>query len=776
MTTADDSGRPARVGAEALHEQGCGRPLGHYTILRRLAEGGMAEVYLARAPASSGFAAPVAIKKILPQFSNNARFTEMLKDEAKIAVSLTHTNIAQVYELGLAGDDYFIVMEYVQGRPLSKLMRRMDDEDHTAIPIPHAVHIMSEVAKGLDHAHRQTDARGVRRNIVHRDVSPQNILIAYSGEVKLIDFGIARAESRVHESNQGVIKGKLRYLAPEIAAGVEPDHRADIFCSGIVLFEMLTGEAMFAPKSDAEAIEIATRAEVKSPRSRNPLVPRALDAIVMRALRKDREERYASARDMFLDLTRFLRGFAPGYSGGELAGLMRSMFRPDIVLERSLNEAAIALVESRSAPEGAWALSAEDAVEPTYKQLVTRFEIAPDDVTDADAAPAVLVDGAVSEDRGQADEGSDRADATGAKRPVGKAASRSAGVANARLAPGPTGDIEAREAEARAVGLASDTDQAIGAESRAFGGEATDTTPVTGGTPIGDERTAPPTLVDEAVAMNPLTVELTGSNAAVARADRVRLAQRGAAALGVVAVVALGWLSIRASDDRTLNAGVAQPIGNVANKSDPVLTVVSNPRVPLTVWLDDEIHVRDALRPVVLASLAPNERHRLRIGADGYREISVVRTLKPGERRTIEVTLVPATGTIRIQNAEGLVRPSVGRVDGDRVVGIPLNTRVRLWIERPGAPPFRHEVEVTSAEEVQVVVPRARRRGTLTVTAEPVSTVYIEGKKKGRTPLSVRLPAGSYQITLEGPSGKTEEITRSVPAGQTTTLEYRWPR
>ncbi len=369
---------------DALREQGCGRMVGRYTLLRRLAQGGMAEVHLARPITGNqttdpDFGRPVAIKKILPQFSTNARFIEMLKDEAKITVALTHPNIAQVYELGLAGRDYFIVMEYVKGRPLNKLMQRADEVGLYSIPVPHSVHIMAEVVKGLDHAHRQTDAQGYNRGIVHRDVSPQNIIVAYSGEVKLIDFGIARAEGRVNQTQQGVIKGKLRYLAPEIAAGREPDHRADIYCCGIVLFEMLTGEAMFAPRSDMEAIELATQARVKSPRARNPNVPEALDAIVMRALRKDREERYGSAQELYVELIRFLREYEPTYLDGALGDFMRGMFPKEISQEETLNAAAAEF--ARSVPVEVTdepTLAGEGAV---YRQIVTRFEINPDEET-----------------------------------------------------------------------------------------------------------------------------------------------------------------------------------------------------------------------------------------------------------------------------------------------------------------------------------------------------------------------------------------------------------
>jgi predicted Ser/Thr protein kinase len=210
---------PGAEDTRELRDAGCGRAVGRYTLLRRIAAGGMAEVYSARSRGEVGFAKRVAIKKILPQYSHNERFISMLLDEAKITVALDHPNIAQVHELGHDGEDYFIVMEYVDGRPLNKLMQRVDERGLNMIPVEHSCHIMSQVALGLHHAHSQLDLQGNTRNIVHRDVSPQNVLISYDGHVKLIDFGIARAEGRLNQTSAGVIKGKLRYLAPEIAGG-----------------------------------------------------------------------------------------------------------------------------------------------------------------------------------------------------------------------------------------------------------------------------------------------------------------------------------------------------------------------------------------------------------------------------------------------------------------------------------------------------------------------------------------------------------------------------
>lgn len=319
-----------------LKSLGFGQILGRYILLRRLAAGGMAEVYVARSNSLAGLGKRVAIKKILPQHSHNERFVEMLVDEAKITVSLAHPNIAQVYELAV-DHDYFIVMEYVDGPPLSRLIVRASEHGLQGIPFELAAHIIAETAKGLDHAHKQLDGRGNALNIIHRDVSPQNILISHQGDVKLIDFGIARAVGRAAHTAQGVIKGKLRYLAPEIANAEDPDWRADIYCCGIVLFEALTGLPMFSPTSDVEAISMAAGGCVRSPRAANPNIPEELDRIVMRAVAKERTQRYQSAKELAHDLRVFSNRQYPKFTEAELGDFMQRMFATEIEHERCLD-------------------------------------------------------------------------------------------------------------------------------------------------------------------------------------------------------------------------------------------------------------------------------------------------------------------------------------------------------------------------------------------------------------------------------------------------------
>ena len=303
-------------------------------------------MWLARARGEHGFSKRVALKKILLQHAADPRFVRMLVDEAKITVELSHPNIAQVLELGRDEGSLFIAMEYVQGVPLIELMRWADAEGRVGQPFAHAAHIIAEVAAGLEHAHQRTDGEGKSLGIVHRDVTPQNVMLSFGGAVKLVDFGIARAENRLNETRPGIIRGKLRYLAPEIAQGLEPDGRADIFCCGILLFELLTGEALYAPRSDLEAIEMATRALVRSPREVRPDIPDELERIVMRALAKDPADRYPSARALQDDLRLFTNHWDPSFVPSALGELMQVAFRDRMLRERARDDRAEAHVDA----------------------------------------------------------------------------------------------------------------------------------------------------------------------------------------------------------------------------------------------------------------------------------------------------------------------------------------------------------------------------------------------------------------------------------------------
>lgn len=286
-------------------------PQQRYEVIERLDAGGMAEVFRGRAKSLEGFEKQVAIKRVLPNLAKNDKFIKMFLDEAKLSLFLSHANIVSVFDLGQSGDTYFIVMEYVDGPNLKKLVAAAEDR-RQRIPTNIAVYIASKICEGLAYAHAKADANGRQLDIVHRDISPPNVLLSWQGEVKITDFGLAKATTQVELTDPGVVKGKFGYLSPEAAQGETVDARTDVFATGIVLWEMLAGRRLFQGKSDFETLQLVRRAEIPSLRNINSHVPPELDEIVSKTLARDREQRFRSSRELGQALTQFL--FSTGES------------------------------------------------------------------------------------------------------------------------------------------------------------------------------------------------------------------------------------------------------------------------------------------------------------------------------------------------------------------------------------------------------------------------------------------------------------------------------
>ncbi|HEY0135038.1 MAG TPA: protein kinase [Nannocystis sp.] len=277
-----------------------------YRPLYKLDAGGMAEVYVAEAESMAGFKKKVAIKRILPGLIKDQRFVRMFLDEARLSLRLNHANVVSVFDIGESENTYFIVMDFVHGTNLKALLEYQAKRGG-AMPVPLVTWILTEILKGLAYAHKLTDSETGRPiGIVHRDISPPNILVSWNGEVKLTDFGLAKATTQLESTDPGVVKGKYSYLSPEAARGEEIDHRADVFSAGILAFEMLTGRRLFRGKNDYQTIALVRACEVPSVRSYNPAVPPELEAVIMRALSKDINDRYADADDFADALLQFL--------------------------------------------------------------------------------------------------------------------------------------------------------------------------------------------------------------------------------------------------------------------------------------------------------------------------------------------------------------------------------------------------------------------------------------------------------------------------------------
>jgi serine/threonine protein kinase len=307
---------------------------GKYLLTHRLAVGGMAEIYKAKVFGVSGFEKDLVVKQILPQYAKYREFIDMFVDEAKITVSLSHGNIVPVYELGRIEGIYFIAMEFIHGRDLSQTMLRADELDLYFSP-EQAVAVIIDTLKGLDYAHRRKDRKGESMGIVHRDVSPQNVVVSFDGEVKILDFGIAKAAQRLSATHPGAVRGKFGYLSPEQASGKPVDRRADIFAAGTVLWELLTMKRLFGTGTEAQALDNIRKAVVEPPSSINPDVPEALDDLVLQALQKSPDARYKDAGAFQLALSKFLYSSGGAVTSESIGNYMKRIFAEHLDAEEA---------------------------------------------------------------------------------------------------------------------------------------------------------------------------------------------------------------------------------------------------------------------------------------------------------------------------------------------------------------------------------------------------------------------------------------------------------
>jgi serine/threonine-protein kinase len=293
-----------------------------YRVIDRLASGGMAEVFVAESAGIEGFKKRVAIKRVLPHLSEKKRFISMFLDEARLGAHLSHSNCVQTFDIGVGDNAYFIVMEYVDGADLKAVVDYLRTAGRS-FPVEIAVLIAVRICEGLTYAHELVGTDDKPLHIVHRDMSPPNILITKFGEVKIVDFGLAKASSQLEKSEPGIIKGKFSYLSPEAALGEEVDHRTDIFAVGIILWELLAGKRLFLGDTDFATVKQVQQANVPALAAQRKDVPEELDRIIRRALAKDMNVRYSSARDLGRDLTSFLYRYGKPVSSFDIAELVR---------------------------------------------------------------------------------------------------------------------------------------------------------------------------------------------------------------------------------------------------------------------------------------------------------------------------------------------------------------------------------------------------------------------------------------------------------------------
>lgn len=360
---------------------------GKYILTRKLAMGGMAEIFRAKTVGAEGFEKEIVIKRILPHYTEDDDFVKMFIDEANVASKLQHANIVQIFDFNVQDGSYYIAMEYVEGKDLKKVVETGIKRGNPLTPAQ-CVWIIMELAKGLHYAHVKTH-KGKPLNIVHRDISPQNGMISFTGEVKLMDFGIAKAASRSTKTVAGTVKGKCAYMSPEQARGKPLDGRSDLFALAVVLWEMLTHKRLFLGDSDFVTLSNVLKQEAPPPSSINPDVPAALDTIVLKALSKDRDERQKDVEAFHRELTRWFYSSVTDLDAEALGPWMKSMFSEDITE-----------LQNQAAQERTMALSLDDVANvapPAAGQATVALPLG--DGQDPQAAKTVLDDDSLTAEK-----------------------------------------------------------------------------------------------------------------------------------------------------------------------------------------------------------------------------------------------------------------------------------------------------------------------------------------------------------------------------------------
>ncbi|MGB5522646.1 MAG: serine/threonine-protein kinase, partial [Polyangiales bacterium] len=342
--------------------------IGRYELCFELASGGMASVHLARAHGDPGFEKLVALKRIHPHLACEQEYVEMFLDEARIASRITHSNVCSVFDFGEADGEYFIAMEYLVGEPLSRIHRRVladvDERDSPLLPMRMAC-MIAQACEGLHAAHELTDADGESLHVVHRDVSAENLFVTYDGATQVVDFGIAHALQRVHNTEAGQVKGTFPYMAPEQMTSAVVDRRVDVWALGTVLWELLTLRKLFLRETDVNTMYAVLSGEIQPPSEYRSEVSEELDEIVLKALERSPDERWQSAREMGKALRRYLAKQGELIGPAEIADWMRQLFPSGELRKREI----MAIAWSREGVES----EAEVPAEVEKGERVSRF-------------------------------------------------------------------------------------------------------------------------------------------------------------------------------------------------------------------------------------------------------------------------------------------------------------------------------------------------------------------------------------------------------------------
>ena len=693
-----------------------------FEILEMIAKGGMAEVYRAKTVGLEGFAKEVCVKKILPHLTEDENFITMFINEAKLAATLNYGNIVSVHDLCVSADhEYFIVMEYVSGKDVSDVIRAAQLAG-AEIPPEIAVYVGREVAKGLYYAHNKTDADNAPLNIIHRDISPQNILCSFMGEVKITDFGIAKASSIMSKTAVGILKGKYGYMSPEQARGQPLDHRSDVFNLGIVLYEMLVGERCFAGASDYSTLNLMREAVVTPPRKINAAVPSGLEEIVLKALARSTRDRFQDALELEGALADYDKKADKSASPSDLGRYMKSLFSGDGEGDERRGSTGV--------------LNLSSVVGPAPEAGEQKAEAEPKPSPDGSKIGAPPPSKAASGVATPKDEPAPKSKAKSSPPPKSAVleAPKSAAKSKrkpARLKDGPTA---AKRAKADAKAKAK-------AERK----------------PVGRKHLKP---------------GLTDLSALSASSISKKLAL--VAAVLIVAAGA-GWMLGQARTEAQSQQGVFRAAEIAEAELEPgakprMAVVIDTTPSGATVWLD-----RSRLAEVTPLSVErprDTEAHEVELALPGYETLERTFRYESDNVTLIRETLKGDTGALGVRSTPSGLRVEIDGLDMGRTplkVDVPWGMR-KVSIGDVGTETVvaNIAIEPGGSHTIERTVPKRGERTTLAIISEPAAEIIVDGKATGKHTNDGALdlaPGLLHEITLVTP-GMRKAVQIRLEAGE----------
>ena len=784
------------------------RQLGRYELLRRIAVGGMGEIFLARMRGAAGFEKQVIIKTILPHLAEEPEFVSKFLDEGRIVVQLTHGNIVPVFDMGEENGEYFIAMEYISGRDLREVIKRLAHEGKT-MPVDLCVYVIIEACKGLGYAHRKLDEQGQELQLVHRDVSPSNILISHEGEVKVIDFGIARATGRRAQTVSGRIQGKFNYMSPEQASGLHVDERSDLFSTAVVLYEMLTGVRPFQGDTDLKTLDLVRRCEVDPASLFRPEIPQELDDILGRALCHSLEDRYRSIDAMQADLQHYL------YTAGQPVGVkdfiefLRELFPEgverkdlrvpgssgpsgpknlddalDLELERMLAgdiDPLTATADSNilPTPDHHTATLAGDVplLAPVFSQQPARVTPTP---THLEPPETSIEDAQDTDDVDTPDEPSEEAvvpapapaqlpDAPGApglKRGV-------AAIALLVLIAGGAGMVGTRMWDKNGVGSLRVESQPEGALIFVDGARMPERTPATLKLAVGRHQVqlrkdgfAHTDKMSVSVERNvlgtlsprPLALQAQRTS----RRFTLTSAPAGASVQIKGSIAQQGVTPMLFELERGQFANITLSAPNCTSKSVPVTDDTDKEAL----HIDLACTTPASVATPVAATVTPKPTLTQRPAAN---------TKRPPRAAPFVVTVTPDSAQIAVKSATGTQR-GTGKLKGY----VPTRGTIEVQASAPGYEPQTRRLSAASLPPALRLTLSKAQQGCLTFrTGHPQLNTYIlDGKNLGaRTSLkNHKLSPGPHTLTIENTTaGKRETFSLNIAAGDVCTRKFVWP-